>query len=93
MKVKKSGMFLKILAFLFCIYCVFTIIKLQIDINAKSKEVASLQKQIEEKISDNKRIESIINSEIDKELVEKIAREKLGLGHNGEIVFVDAGEN
>ena len=61
----------------------------QVDIAAKRQELAALQAQIEQQQQQNQELERVLGSGSDLEIIERVARDKLGYAKPNERVFVD----
>ncbi|HHV99947.1 MAG TPA: septum formation initiator family protein [Clostridiaceae bacterium] len=89
MKAGKKTRLIFIALALFIVYFTVTFIEQQNMINAKSKQIETINQKIaeEQKINEelNKNIE-IIGSD---EYIEKVARERLGMVKSGEKLFID----
>jgi len=88
-KRRTGSLFLKLLAGVFAVYAVVTIVSLQLDINERKARIEDLEEQA--------RYQKIINSELEEmnseadgdEYYADIARDKLGYGDRNERIFVD----
>ena len=92
MKIKRSNIFATIVICALLIYGVVMLINLRSDINSATEDLNELQQEITDKeLSNAQRSYAIENRESD-EVIEDVAREKLGLVSPGEQVFYDDGK-
>lgn len=89
-KGKQTKSFILTLALILLIgYFVITIIGLQHSIKERQDVLGQKNAELEEQVEDNKRLQTIVNSDDKSEYMEQIAREKLGFIMPGEKVFYD----
>ena len=86
---KRVGLTAKIFIAVFAIYAAFTLVSLQVQINAKNQQQEKLQVQLESQKLANAQLEAMINDGNNKEYVADIARDMLDYVVPGEKVFVD----
>lgn len=88
-KKKRVGLATKIFVTAFSIYSAFTLISLQVRINEKKSEQASLVRQAEQQELRNQELQDAISGENKDEAIAQIARSNLDYVFPGEQVFVD----
>ena len=89
-KVKKDkSIILRLLILCVCAYFTVTLASLWGDLNDKRKELAKLNEQLAAQQNDVEELRSILNSDSDKQIIEKAARERLGYIYSNEQVFID----
>lgn len=93
MRKKKRGTLLKVLLLVFAIYSAVTLISLQIQIDAKNKELSVLKNQIKQQTQKNGQIQSQLESELTDEQIARIAREKLGYVFPDERIYINVPGN
>ena len=59
------------------------------DIAAKQKELQDLENQLEQQRQQNDELERVLESGSDQEIIERVARDKLGYAKPNERVFID----
>lgn len=89
MKVKKAGIFTKIVVVVLITYAAVTLISLRGQIQGAQLRQVSLQQEIDAVSAENAVMKHDIANSDDPETIENIAREKLGLVRPGEIIFCD----
>lgn len=72
-----------------CLYFVYSIVSIQIDIYRERQVLLALQQKIEEQRIENEELARILANGGEAEYIERIAREKLGYAAPDEQVFVD----
>ena len=77
-KKRKGSVLFKLALAVFAVYIVATFISLQMQINSKKAQLTEINQKIENKTSEKEELSNILNAEVDKEYVERIAR---GLGY------------
>lgn len=93
-KKKKSGnaakrRLIRFAAVFVCLYFVYSIIGIQIDIHKEKQTLADLQLRIDEQMMERDELLRRLNNGDEVEYIEHIAREKLGYYEPGVEVFVD----
>lgn len=91
MKLGRSSLLVKLIILVLAVYATVTLVTLQSQIQDKRAEAASLQAQIVASGQENQRLREAIEVANTKNGVEDIARSKLGLVTEGELVFYDVG--
>lgn len=89
MKRKRSSIFFKFAVLASAVYCVYTLLNLQFQINEKKDQLYILKTQIEQQQQTNMEFSGILENEIDPRYMEKIARDKLGLAMPNEKIFIN----
>jgi cell division protein FtsB len=89
MKRKRSNLFFKFAVFASAVYCIYTLLSLQIQINEKKDQLHMLKVQIEQQQQKNTQLSEILGNDIDPRYMEKIARDKLGLAMPNEKIFIN----
>ncbi len=79
-----------LVAVVFVLYFVYTMIWQQVVISKKGREIEALEEKIAAAEQQTEKLEKELENLNDPEYLEKIAREKLGLVRPNERVFVDA---
>lgn len=74
---------------LICMWLVFTIINIQIDLHREKQILADLQDQVALQKIENDELARILINGGDAEYIERIAREKLGYVAPDEVIIVD----
>ncbi len=82
-----------LVAVIFVLYFVYTMIWQQVVISKKGKEIEALEEKIAAAEQQTEKLEEELDNLNDPEYLEKIAREKLGLIRPNERVFVDANQS
>ena len=88
-KRKPKNIIFKIAVLVFAIAVVGRLVTLQVDIAQKKRELVALQDKVEQQTNENKELQQLLDSGMDRAYIEKIAREKLGYVSPRERVFVD----
>ena len=70
-------------------YLVAGLVFNQVDIAAKQKELQDLENQLEQQRQQNDELERVLESGSDQEIIERVARDKLGYAKPNERVFID----
>lgn len=89
MRRRRINLILLIAVFAFCAYAVYTLLSLQIRINDKREQIASLSGQITEQQQKNDQLQQVLDRGLTDEDVERIARDQLGLALPNERVYVN----
>ena len=90
---QKRSIILKLIIVGFCVYMVATLSNLWSTLNKSRAELKELQvyKQTEEK--EIEQLKAILNSDSNKQIIEKAARERLGYIYSDEQIFIDISGN
>ena len=92
MKFVKSSLLVKLIILIVVVYATVTLVSLRRQISAKQAEAAQLTSSITSAEQENSRLNDAIDT-IDTDAgVEAVAREKLGMVAEGEIVFEDVSD-
>ena len=92
MKFVKSSLLVKLVILIVVVYATVTLLSLRRQITAKQAEAAQLTSSITSAEQENSRLNDAIEN-IDTDAgVEAVAREKLGMVGEGEIVFQDVSD-
>ena len=83
---------MKLVILVVVVYAVFTLVSLRSQIAEKNAEAAALTSSITAVEQQNGKLEEAITNADSDEGVKSIAREKLGMVEEGEIVFKDVGD-
>lgn len=86
---RRIPLVLKLLTFAFGIYAAFTLVSLQVQINDRKNEIASLNQEINEKTEANTELSQFLEDGADDQYIAQTARDKLGYVSPGERVFID----
>ena len=70
-------------------YLVAGLVFNQVDIAAKQKELQDLENQLEQQRQQNDELERVLESGSDQEIIDRVARDKLGYAKPNERVFID----
>ena len=88
-KKKRVGLVTKVLIAAFAVYAAYTLVNLQLRINAAQNEQQMLQAQLDEQKLIYAELNDAISGENHEEYIAQIARDSLGYIYPGEQVFVD----
>lgn len=92
MRLRKSSLITKLLVLALMIYAIVTVVTLQSQINAAKEKAVQLSDEVAAAQQQNLELsEEIANIGTD-EAIMKIARERLNLVEDGEMVFIDSGK-
>ena len=92
MKFRRSSLLIKLVILILVVYAAITLVSLESQISAKREEAEALSKSITTAEEENQRLQDAIDNIDSDESVEEIARNKLGLAAQGEIIFRDVGK-
>ncbi len=92
MKFVRSSLLVKLVILIVVVYAVVTLVSLRNQIADKNAEAAALTSSITAVEQKNGKIEEAIATADSDEGVEAIARDKLGMVTDGEVVFHDVGD-
>lgn len=90
---KNKSIILRLLILVVCGYFTFTLADLWGELNRSQKELKELKAQRTQMSQDIEEYKSLLNSDSDKEIIEKAARERLGYIYSDEQIFVDISGN
>lgn len=91
MRFRKSSLMLKLIILIVAVYSTVTLVSLQSQNSEKKAEAADLTLAIGSTELENQRLEDEIANADTEEGITEIARNKLGLVNEGEMVFYDVG--
>lgn len=91
MRFKRSSLLTKVLILVLVVYATVTLVSLQSQVTEKNAEAEALESSIAATEQENQRLQQAIDALGTDEGVEEVARRKLGLVADGEIVFYDVG--
>ncbi len=91
MRFKRSSLLTKLLILVLVAYATVTLVSLQSQVTEKNAEAAALESDIAATEQENQRLQKAIDALGTDEGVEEVARRKLGLVSEGEILFIDVG--
>ena len=80
---------LSVAAILLCVYFIYSVISIQIEISNERLKLERVEQQIYEQQLENDELTRALESGGESEYIERIAREKLGYAAADERVFVD----
>ena len=91
MRFKRSSLLTKVLILVLVVYATVTLVSLQSQVTEKNAKAEALESSIAATEQENQRLQQAIDALGTDEGVEEVARRKLGLVAEGEIVFYDVG--
>lgn len=92
MKFKKTSLLVKLVILIVIVYSTFTLVSLQNQLQDKKAEATQLAEEAQQLQQENLDLQESIDNLSTEEGIEEVARNKLGLVEDGEIVFYDNGE-
>ena len=92
MKLVKSSLLVKLVILILVVYATVTLVSLRKQITEKNEQEAVLNSSIAATQQENNRIQDSIDALGTDAGVEAVARDKLGMVDEGDIVFYDVGE-
>ena len=92
MKLIKSSMLVKLVILILVVYATVTLVKLQSRISDKKAEADALTSSITTAEQENGRLQDAIDKLDTPEGVENVARDKLDMAAEGEIIFYDVSD-
>lgn len=93
MKLKKTPLLAKLLILAVCVFALVSLVSLQGQIREKRAEAEKLKEQVMYAEQEQKELEEDMASLGSDESIIKIARERLGMVADGEVVFYDSDNN
>lgn len=90
---KKKSVILRLLILFVCGYFTVTLAGLWSELNKSRQELAQLEAQHTQISEDIEEYKALLNSDSDKEIIERAARERLGYIYSDEQVFIDISGN
>ncbi len=88
-KTTKASLITKIVIFILIVYLAITLLNLRSRIQSATTQYNELQSQVVTQTAKNAVVEEHIRNSDDEDTVLEIAKEKLGLVEEGEVVFYD----
>lgn len=92
MKFKKSSLLVKLVVLIIIVYSTVTLVSLNNQLQDKRAEAAQLTSEAQQLQQENVELQERIDNLSTEEGIEEVARTKLGLVKDGEIVFYDNGD-
>lgn len=92
MKFKKSSLLVKLVVLIIIVYSTVTLVSLNNQLQDKRAEAAVLTEEAQQLQQENIDLQERIDNLSTDEGIEEVARNKLGLVKDGEIVFYDNGD-
>ena len=92
MKLVKSSLLVKLVILILVVYATVTLVSLRKQITEKNEQEAILNSSIAATQQENNRIQDSIDALGTDAGVEAVARDKLGMVEEGDIIFYDVGE-
>lgn len=92
MRLRKSSMLTRLIVLALAVYAIVTLLGLQTQISQQEEANTALSEQISATAQENQRLQQAIERVGSREGVEEVARNKLGLVTEGEIIFYNLGE-
>ncbi len=92
MRLRKSSMLTRLIILALAVYAIVTLLGLQTQISQQNEANAVLREQITATAQENQRLQQAIERVGSREGVEEVARNKLGLVTEGEMIFYNLGE-
>lgn len=90
---KKKSLILRLLILLVCGYFTVTLANLWSELNESRNELAILEAQRANMSQEIEEYKALLESDSNKEIIEKAARERLGYIYSDEQVFIDISGN
>ncbi len=90
---KQKSIILRLFIVGVCTYMAFTLAGLWNNLDEKKDELAALKEQQSEISNDIEELRILLESDSDKAIIEKAARERLGYIYSNEQVFIDVSGN
>lgn len=91
MRLRKSSLITKLILLAVMVYAIVTVVTLQTRINQLKETREALAQQVAAAEQDNRQREAEIENLNTDEAIKAIARERLNLVEDGEVIFVDSG--
>ena len=89
MKLKNASIITKCIALVLVIYVLISLLTVRSKIQAANKDYRALQAQVDEQTAENAALASDIENKDDPQTVLDIAKERMRLLEDGEIIFYD----
>ena len=92
MKFKKASIFTKLVIAALMVYAVISLVMVHRQTRQLQDRAATLQQQVSEMTQSNAELQYLIDHSEDDDMIESVAREKLGLVKPGEKIFYDTSD-
>ncbi len=92
MRLAKSSILTRLIVLALAVYAIVTLLSLQTQISQQDEANATLREEISATEQENQRLQQAIERVGSREGVEEVARNKLGLVTEGEIIFYNLGD-
>lgn len=92
MKFKKASIFTKLVIAALMVYAVISLVMVHRQTRQLQDRAATLQQQVSEMTQSNAELQYQIDHSADDDMIESVAREKLGLVKPGEKIFYDTSD-
>lgn len=92
MKFKKASIFTKLVIAALMVYAVISLVMVHRQTRQLQDRAATLQQQVSEMTQSNAELQYKIDHSEDDDMIESVAREKLGLVKPGEKIFYDTSD-
>ena len=90
---RKRSFILKILILGVCVYMIATLANLWTTLNESKSRLDSLRKEYQTTQNDIEELKAMLKDELNTEIIEKAARERLGHIYSDEQIFIDISGN
>lgn len=90
---RKRSFILKILILGVCVYMIATLANLWTTLNESKSRLDSLKKEYQTTQNDIEELKAMLKDELNTEIIEKAARERLGYIYSDEQIFIDISGN
>ncbi len=90
---RKRSFLLKILILGVCVYMIATLANLWTTLNESKSRLNSLKEEYKTTQNDIEELKAMLNDELNTEIIEKAARERLGYIYSDEQIFIDISGN
>ena len=90
---RKRSFLLKILILGVCVYMIATLANLWTTLNESKSRLDSLKKEYETTQNDIEELKAMLKDELNTQIIEKAARERLGYIYSDEQIFIDISGN
>lgn len=87
MKIRHAGIFTKIVLLVLLVYAVASLVTLRTKVETAKVNEAALQQQVDDKTASNEQMRYAVENKDDPEVIEGVARDKLGLVQQDEEVY------
>ena len=90
---RKRSFILKILILGVCVYMIATLANLWTTLNESKSRLDSLRKEYQTTQNDIEELKAMLKDELNTEIIQKAARERLGYIYSDEQIFIDISGN